>query len=601
MENEPVGTATPGRNGRGCGKISTRGEPALTTAPGRRSAGPCRVNGAEEDLVAELILGPMLRHVTATTATVWVETDEPCVVEVLGHRATTFCVEGHHYALVVVEDLRPASVIPYEVLLDGEVRWPLPDSRFPPSVVRTLGGAHPSRVLFGSCRFAAPHDPPWSLEPAAGGESVGVDAMRAYALAMLQEPAESWPQLVVLLGDQVYADNPSPGTLRRVRARRRDPGAGAPADQVADFEEYCWLYQEAWSPEVERWFFSVVPSAMIFDDHDFVDDWNISAAWVADIRRLPWWEARVTGALVSYWLYQHLGNLGPAEIRDEGLLEKLHGVPDGGPMLREWARRSEEFTPVPGGYRFSYARDLGPVRLVVADARNGRVLTPGKRLMLDAEEFAFVSAHCRAPADHLLVATSLPVFVPGGLSDVQSWNEAVCDGAWGTWAARAGEWLRRALDLEDWPAFSRSFDALTDLLTSVSQGVDGPAPATIAILSGDIHFSYVSEVDLSARGPSATRLHQIVSSPIRNALLPRERRAIRAGLSRGGSLLGRALRRAAGRRRSDLRWPLTHGPLFGNNIGEMTFDGNRAHLRLLHAASDGEGRPHLAAVVEVDL
>ena len=67
-----------------------------------------------------------------TTATVWVETDAPAEVAVLGHRAPTFEVEGHHYALVVIDDLEPGSVTRYEVRLDGAVVWPPPDGR--PSV-----------------------------------------------------------------------------------------------------------------------------------------------------------------------------------------------------------------------------------------------------------------------------------------------------------------------------------------------------------------------------------------------------------------------------------------------------------------------------------
>ena len=55
--------------------------------------------------MADLILGPMLRDVGPTSATIWVETDAPCTVEVLGHRARTFTVAGHHYALVIVEGL----------------------------------------------------------------------------------------------------------------------------------------------------------------------------------------------------------------------------------------------------------------------------------------------------------------------------------------------------------------------------------------------------------------------------------------------------------------------------------------------------------------
>src|SRR5216110_2900245 len=84
-----------------------------------------------------LILGPLLRYVGETEATVWVETDRACEVEVLGRRGDTFEVEGHHYALVALEGLEPGRIHPYEVRLDGEVRWPERNSPFPPSAIRT--------------------------------------------------------------------------------------------------------------------------------------------------------------------------------------------------------------------------------------------------------------------------------------------------------------------------------------------------------------------------------------------------------------------------------------------------------------------------------
>ena len=62
-----------------------------------------------------LVLGPLLRYTGSTQATVWVETDAPCEVAVLGARQRTFCVEGHHYALVVLSDLDEGSVRAYEV------------------------------------------------------------------------------------------------------------------------------------------------------------------------------------------------------------------------------------------------------------------------------------------------------------------------------------------------------------------------------------------------------------------------------------------------------------------------------------------------------
>ncbi len=46
--------------------------------------------------MAELLVGPMLRHVGERDATVWVETDAPCDVEVCDVTEPTFAVNGHH-------------------------------------------------------------------------------------------------------------------------------------------------------------------------------------------------------------------------------------------------------------------------------------------------------------------------------------------------------------------------------------------------------------------------------------------------------------------------------------------------------------------------
>ncbi|MCU1394472.1 MAG: phosphodiesterase [Ilumatobacteraceae bacterium] len=85
--------------------------------------------------MAELILGPMLRYVDETSATVWMETDAACTVQVLDRETHTFTVAGHHYALVVLDALEPAGAYPYDVTLDGVVRWPEAGSSLPASVV----------------------------------------------------------------------------------------------------------------------------------------------------------------------------------------------------------------------------------------------------------------------------------------------------------------------------------------------------------------------------------------------------------------------------------------------------------------------------------
>jgi hypothetical protein len=125
--------------------------------------------------VPQLLLGPLLRHVGERDATVWVETDEACEVEALGHRARTFHVEGHHYGLVVVEGLEPGGTYEYEIAVDGERAWPEKGSRFPPSVIRPAADDLGFRFLFGSCRVSYPHEPPYTLLPEEDERGRGLD------------------------------------------------------------------------------------------------------------------------------------------------------------------------------------------------------------------------------------------------------------------------------------------------------------------------------------------------------------------------------------------------------------------------------------------
>ena len=289
--------------------------------------------------VADVLVGPLLRYVGTETATIWVETTKPCEVGVLGQRARTFHVEGHHYALVVVEGLEPGTSSPYDVRLDDVVVWPRADDERPPPCIRTRKGEPNVRLVFGSCRIGAPEELPYTLAAEEHEHGVGVDALWAYAKNLQQELVE-WPDALVLLGDQVYADEVPPDTAAFIQSRR--DRRGAPLDEVADFEEYTHLYRESWSNPDIRWLLSTVPSTMIFDDHEVHDDWNISDSWIEEMRAKPWWHERVTGAFMAYFLYQHLGNLSPRELAEESLVHELQRDEDGGPRLRERARRWDE-------------------------------------------------------------------------------------------------------------------------------------------------------------------------------------------------------------------------------------------------------------------
>src|SRR5215203_2611279 len=177
-----------------------------------------------------LILGPLLRHVGTSDATVWVETDTPCEVEVRAgdspHRSPTFTVEGHYYALVVITGLEPGSTHDYEVRLDGERVWPDMESSLPPSVIRTIAPDGGLTLAFGSCRVSVPHEPPYTKKRGVvkrggvSGQRYARDALYALALRMRRRPSEEWPDALLLLGDQIYADEVSMGTREFIRSRR---------------------------------------------------------------------------------------------------------------------------------------------------------------------------------------------------------------------------------------------------------------------------------------------------------------------------------------------------------------------------------------------
>ncbi|MEV6982975.1 alkaline phosphatase D family protein [Sphaerisporangium sp. NPDC051017] len=516
----------------------------------------------------DLLVGPLLRYADEAGASVWVETSEPCevTVEAGGVRAAerTFTVHGHHYAIVDVEVAGP-----YTVELDGRGVWPL--DGFPPSRIRPVEKL--GRVVFGSCRTSVPHDEEHT-------RTHGVDVLRAYGRRLMR--GEEPPSLMLFLGDQVYADEPSQEMLGFIRSRRQDG-----PDEIVGFQEYAELYRQAWTDPVVRWVLSTVPTAMIFDDHDVRDDWNTSETWRRQMAGVPWWPARVVSALGAYWVYQHLGNLSPSEREADPVYAAIRagGDADGGAILDAFAERADQD---PSSARWSYSRDIGGTRLVMLDTRSARKLDRGDRRMLDEDEWSWFAERATGGVDHLLIGSSVPVFLPSGIFDVESWNEAVADGAWGRRASRVAEKIRQALDLEHWGAFRKSFDAFGRVLVDIAAGRRGRAPATIVLMSGDVHYSYLAAARPVSAGLGSARIYQAVCSPIRNPLSRTLRLANVIGSFGVASLAGVLLARTAGLPRREFRWKITGGPWFPNALASLELDGRSAAVRWHTARPDFE-------------
>ncbi len=560
---------------------------------------------------------------TETTASIWLETSGPAQVEVRagGRNATarTFTAFSHHYALVLLTGLQPGADVSYEVLVDEQKVWPPADSTFPPSRIRTVRTDRdtPVRVIFGSCREGSPLT----------DDSYPPDALDTYARTLIdsdRSPVDR-PDLLLMLGDQVYADETSPATQEFLEQRREDSGGGTavpPQNEVGDFEEYTRLYYESWQDPEIRWLLSTVPTAMIFDDHEIVDDWNTSAPWRETIGRQPWWHRRITGGIASYWVYQHLGNLTPEEIGSDPGVTAVLAAEDATDLLVEIAvatdrsadqgtRAEQDRIPTPAvtgpttrdpapAPRWSYRLDLAGTRVVVLDNRAGRVLTPGERQMLSRTDWDWFEQQLRGDYDHLVIGASLPWLLPPAIHELETWNERLCDSPHRPVAAWA-EWLRQFSDMEHWAAFRSSFERLGRMLEKVARGGygSGRPPASISVLSGDVHHSYVAE---ALFGPeTGSRVYQLTCSPTHNQAPPEMKIGFRLGWNRGAAAIGAGLARLAGVPRPQPSWERRTGPFFSNAIGTLELTGRAARVRLDGTERSGDEHPRLRPLAQVPL
>jgi phosphodiesterase/alkaline phosphatase D-like protein len=530
-----------------------------------------------------LLLGPVLRHVGDTTALVWVQSEHAATVEVLGCSASTFEVQGFHYAIVAVEGLTSDTAVEYEVRIDGRTVWPEPDSGFPPSVIRTRGPSTVDRhrVVFGSCRYPKTGDPKID-------DKLGHDALDCYAHRLTTLPAEEWPDALILLGDQVYADELTPEARRHLAGRRGNSRRRGqrPPDEVVSFSEYEGLYRHTWGDPEIRWILSTLPTAMIFDDHDIRDDWNTSAAWRAEVNEKPWWRDRIRAGLASYWVYQHLGNLSPRELAaDPDYRTVVAAESDCWPHLAELADRADDEVDGDKGLRFSYRWDLGRSRFVMVDSRNARILDSGERMMLGEREFGWLEEQLAdvSDLDHVVLGSSLPWLLPPVIGDAQTVNEIAADRS--GLRGRLAEKIRQAADLEHWAAFMKSFLRLSDLVIAVASD-PANGPATVTVLSGDVHHSYAARADVPGR--ATARIHQLVCSPVHNYAPAFVKPVFMLGWSERVARLTRWWARRNGAPELPIAWRNLNGPLFGNTIAALDLNGRHAEVLFEQPRGSGE-------------
>lgn len=235
-----------------------------------------------------------------------------------------------------------------------------------------------------------------------------------------------------------------------------------------------------------------LPTAMIFDDHDVTDDWNISREWEETAYEEPFSRRVIGNALLAYLVNQGWGNR--PEAFDAELMERVGGVlaapgDEAHDDCIEALLRFEDW---------QYRWPTWPP-LVVIDSRTRRwrseVAAGRPSGLLDWEALTDLQYELRDETAVLLVSPA-PVF---GVKLIEALQ-------------RVFTWFGKPLlvDAENWMAHPGAAHAMLNVFRHRR------TPQRFVFLSGDVHYSFVYDVELRGRvrGPD---IWQICSSGLRNS------------------------------------------------------------------------------------
>ncbi|MCE0559312.1 alkaline phosphatase D family protein [Motilimonas sp. E26] len=234
-----------------------------------------------------------------------------------------------------------------------------------------------------------------------------------------------------------------------------------------------------------------LPCAMIFDDHDVTDDWNLSAAWELSAYGHPFSKRILGNALVGYLLCQGWGNA-PEHFSTALMGQLALGLQQPGTQPHnELIQQLIDFD------HWHYQWPTTPA-LVVLDTRthrwrSERNLNAPSGLM-DWEALTDLQQTLLGKEAVILVSPA-PMF---GVKLIEVIQQLF------TWAGHP-----LMVDAENWMAHPGAANVLLNLFRH------SKTPQHFIILSGDVHYSFAYQVQLRGRqgGPN---IWQITSSGIKN-------------------------------------------------------------------------------------
>lgn len=247
-----------------------------------------------------------------------------------------------------------------------------------------------------------------------------------------------------------------------------------------------------------------LPTAMIFDDHDITDDWNISREWEEVAYGHPLSRRVIGNALLGYCIHQGWGN------RPEVFTEPLLAAVQDSLHAPGQAAHDHAIMQLLGFGQWHYTWPTEPP-LVVLDCRTHRWRSESAARkpsgLMDWEALTDLQQTLKGLPAVLLVSPS-PII---GVKLIETLQ-------------RVFTWLGHPLmvDAENWMAHPGAGHGILNILRHPR------TPQHFVVLSGDVHYSFVYDVELRTRGRGRGRvavrgphIWQICSSGLRNAFPPR--------------------------------------------------------------------------------
>jgi hypothetical protein len=154
--------------------------------------------------------------------------------------------------------------------------------------------------------------------------------------------------------------------------------------------------------------------------------------------------------------------------------------------------------------------------------------------------------------------------------------------------------VRQGVDLEHWAAFRHSFVEVCDVLADLSVRPGGPR--TVAVLSGDVHYSFLAR----ARREDGAAFAQVTCSPLRNPLGALMRYLNVFAFWQPVAGVAKVLAARAYVAQPRVEWDVDEGPWFDNAIATVRVEGPLAEV-VWQSAIDDDGRIGLAQLGRAQL